>query len=56
VIHTWYDRSEIGSAVRAQLANGRYPCEHIYGDGHSGARIAETLATCTLTIEKRLAY
>lgn len=56
VLHTGYDRSEIVEAVRTQLANGRYPSEHIYGDGHAGPRIAEILATCRLTIEKRLAY
>jgi hypothetical protein len=42
--------------VRAQAAHGRYPSEHIYGDGRSGKRIAEVLATAPLRIEKRLWY
>jgi UDP-N-acetylglucosamine 2-epimerase len=56
VVHSTHDRDEISEAVRAQLANGRYPSEHIYGDGYAGPRIAETLATCNLKIEKKLAY
>ena len=56
IVHTGHDRDEILEAVRMQLANGRYPSEHIYGDGHAGPRIAETLATCDLTIEKKLTY
>jgi hypothetical protein len=42
--------------VREQIARGRYPVEHIYGDGRSGERIADVLATAPLTIEKRLWY
>ena len=30
--------------------------DHLYGDGHAGARIADCLATAPLTVEKRLTY
>jgi UDP-N-acetylglucosamine 2-epimerase len=56
VTHVAHDREAIAVAVREQLSHGRYESEHIYGDGQSGARIAEVLATCPLTIEKRLWY
>ena len=56
VVHAGYDRGEIAAAARRQIEHGRYESEHIYGDGRSGARIAEVLATTPLTIEKRLCY
>jgi UDP-hydrolysing UDP-N-acetyl-D-glucosamine 2-epimerase len=56
VVNVPYDRQAIADAVRRQIDNGRYPSEHIYGDGRAGERIAEVLATCPLTIEKRLWY
>jgi UDP-hydrolysing UDP-N-acetyl-D-glucosamine 2-epimerase len=51
-----YDRREIGEAIRAQVAHGRYPRDLLYGDGHAGRRIADLLAEVPLKIEKRLAY
>ncbi|MDP2954982.1 MAG: UDP-N-acetylglucosamine 2-epimerase [Longimicrobiales bacterium] len=51
-----YDRSAIVAAVRAHLANGRYPSDPLYGDGRAGARVADLLATVPLTVAKRLAY
>lgn len=56
VVNVPHDFDAIISAVREQIAHGRYPSEHIYGDGRSGARIAEVLASAPLTIEKRLWY
>jgi UDP-hydrolysing UDP-N-acetyl-D-glucosamine 2-epimerase len=56
VVHVPHDREAIAEAVRNQTAHGRYPSEHIYGDGQSGRRIAEVLATAPLGIEKRLWY
>jgi UDP-hydrolysing UDP-N-acetyl-D-glucosamine 2-epimerase len=50
------DRKEIVKAVHAQLAHGRYPSEHIYGDGNAGKRIAEILATVPLSVHKRITY
>lgn len=56
VVHVGYDRAEIAAAARDRIARGRTPSEHIYGDGKAGVRIAEILATCPLSIEKRLWY
>jgi UDP-hydrolysing UDP-N-acetyl-D-glucosamine 2-epimerase len=56
VITVAHDRRAIADAVQQQMANDRYPGEQIYGDGRAGQRIAEALATCSLTIEKRLWY
>lgn len=51
-----YDQHEIASAIRAQLAHGRYASDRTYGDGDAGKRIADLLAEVPLRIEKRLAY
>ncbi|HSW29266.1 MAG TPA: UDP-N-acetylglucosamine 2-epimerase [Longimicrobiales bacterium] len=51
-----YDRAAIAAAVRAHLANGRYPSDPLYGDGRAGERVAEILATCPLTVAKRITY
>lgn len=56
VLDVDYDREEIGGALRVHLSNGRYPNDHLYGDGRAGERIAETLSETPLRIEKRLAY
>jgi UDP-N-acetylglucosamine 2-epimerase len=56
VVHAGYDRAEIAAAARRQIAHGRYESEHIYGDGRSGKRVAEVLATAPLTLEKRQCY
>ena len=50
------DRDAIVAAVRAQIAHGRYPSDHIYGDGGAGERIANILATTPLRVQKRLSY
>jgi len=51
-----YDRSAIVVAVRKQLAHGRYPSNHLYGDGGAGARIATILVESPLRVQKRLSY
>jgi UDP-hydrolysing UDP-N-acetyl-D-glucosamine 2-epimerase len=56
VVDAEYDKEQIADAVRAQMANGRYPMEPIYGDGHAGERIAEILSTKRLSIHKRITY
>jgi UDP-hydrolysing UDP-N-acetyl-D-glucosamine 2-epimerase len=56
VVDVGYETAPIADAVRAQMANGRYPMEPIYGDGHAGERIAEILATKQLSIHKRITY
>ena len=51
-----YDREEIITAIRRQVAHGRYSQDFLYGDGKAGERIADLLATADLSIEKRLTY
>jgi UDP-hydrolysing UDP-N-acetyl-D-glucosamine 2-epimerase len=49
-------RDQIVDAVREQLRRGRYPSDHLYGDGQAGGRIANLLATAPLRVQKRLNY
>ena len=56
VIDVGYDRHEIVEAVHAQLEHGPFEHEPIYGDGHAGGRIADILASCDLSIDKRMTY
>jgi UDP-N-acetylglucosamine 2-epimerase len=56
VIDVDHDRAGITEAVREHLRNGRPAPDHLYGDGRAGARIADTLASAELRIEKRLTY
>jgi UDP-hydrolysing UDP-N-acetyl-D-glucosamine 2-epimerase len=56
VIDVGYDRKEIVAGIRTHLDNGHYPNDKLYGDGHAGERIADRLASMSLTIEKRLTY
>jgi len=51
-----YDGAAIETAVRAQLANGRYPRCTLFGDGHAGQRVANVLADAEIVVQKRLAY
>jgi UDP-hydrolysing UDP-N-acetyl-D-glucosamine 2-epimerase len=56
VVDAGYDRAEIAAAIRRQLAHGRYPADHLYGDGQAGGRIADVLARAPLRVQKRLAF
>jgi UDP-hydrolysing UDP-N-acetyl-D-glucosamine 2-epimerase len=56
VVFVDYARDQIAEAAARQASNGMYPGEQIYGDGRAGPRIADVLASCELTIEKRLRY
>lgn len=56
VLDVDHDRAAIAAAIRTHLADGRPQRDHLYGDGQAGARIADTLATAELRIEKRLTY
>ena len=47
---------DILSAARRQIAHDRYPSDTVYGDGRSGERIAEVLATTWPTLDKTIAY
>jgi len=50
------DSNQIASAIRRQLAHGRYPSDHLYGDGEAGGRIAEVLARAPFRVQKRLTF
>ncbi|MEQ1757972.1 MAG: UDP-N-acetylglucosamine 2-epimerase [Vicinamibacterales bacterium] len=56
VLDAGHDRAEIIRAIKAQVAHGRYPSDHLYGDGGAGVRIAAVLATSPLKVQKRLHY
>lgn len=56
VVDVRHDRDAIAAAVRRQVAHGRYPSEHIYGDGKAGPRIAEILAHSPLRLQKQITY
>jgi UDP-N-acetylglucosamine 2-epimerase len=56
VVDADYDRRAIVAAVKKQLAHGRYPSNHLYGDGGAGTRIAKILAESPLRVQKRLSY
>ena len=49
-------RKAIAAAIDEHRRNGRPKPDHLYGDGRAGDRIAATLATHELRIEKRLTY
>jgi UDP-N-acetylglucosamine 2-epimerase len=56
VIDVDHDREAIRAALGEHVQKGRPAADHLYGDGRAGERIADTLATARLTIEKRLTY
>ena len=56
VIDAAHDRAAIAAAIREHVRRGRPAPDHLYGDGHAGPRIADTLATVQLRIDKRLTY
>jgi len=43
---------EIKKGIEAQLRHGRYPSDKLFGDGQTGKRIAELLATTKPNIQK----
>jgi UDP-hydrolysing UDP-N-acetyl-D-glucosamine 2-epimerase len=49
-------KDAIAQALRKQIEHGRYPSEPVYGDGTAGKKIADVLATCSWTIQKRITY
>jgi UDP-N-acetylglucosamine 2-epimerase len=51
-----YERSAILAAIQRAVKGGRCKPDPLYGDGHSGSRIADLLAKTHLSIEKRLSY
>jgi UDP-hydrolysing UDP-N-acetyl-D-glucosamine 2-epimerase len=56
VMDAGYDAAAIEGALRAQIAHGRYGVSTLFGDGHSGQRVANILADAEISVQKRLAY
>ena len=56
VIDASYDEDCIANAINSQLSNGAYPMDPLYGDGESGNRVAEILASAEFQIQKRITY
>ena len=56
VIDVESSSDEIVAALERHLSAEPVPRVHLYGDGQAGGRIAEVLATCELSINKRLTY
>ncbi|PIE49104.1 MAG: UDP-N-acetylglucosamine 2-epimerase (hydrolyzing) [Flavobacteriales bacterium] len=56
VIDVDYDKNEIISSIKTQINNRRITPEHIYGDGSSGKKIANELATIELNFHKTIMY
>jgi len=56
IIDVGYREEEIKKAVMEQIKHGRYPSEHIYGDGSAGRKIADILSTIKIRNEKKFYY
>ena len=56
VVDVDYHQTAIADAIAQQTKNGRFPSNPIYGDGRAGERIAQILATCTIRLQKQIAY
>ena len=51
-----HDAKAIAAAMRRQIEHGPYPMEPIYGDGCAGECIADILAHCKVSVQKRITY
>lgn len=56
VIDVDHNCQMIADAVMEQVKHGSYEMEPIYGDGHAGERIADTLSTCSWQLQKQITY
>ncbi|MEM8822114.1 MAG: UDP-N-acetylglucosamine 2-epimerase [Pseudomonadota bacterium] len=56
VVDVDYDPAAIRAAMEANARRGKLASAGLYGDGRSGPRIAEVLATAPLSFHKRLTY
>ena len=52
VVDAGYDYFAIAAAIAHQIEHGRYNMDPIYGDGHSGQKIATILAHADLSLNK----
>lgn len=56
VVDVAADRASIRGGIEGQMAHGRYVTDAIYGDGRAGERIAATLWTEHVDVQKRITY
>jgi UDP-hydrolysing UDP-N-acetyl-D-glucosamine 2-epimerase len=56
VVTTAHDPQEIADAIADQMRHGRYESNPLFGDGTSGLKIADVLASMPLSVQKRLTY
>ena len=56
VIDVPHDEIQIRAAIERQFKNGRYPVNHLYGDGRAGDRISNVLAKSPLSFDKSFSY
>ncbi|MBO8221426.1 UDP-N-acetylglucosamine 2-epimerase [Prochlorococcus marinus] len=56
VIDVNHDSNNIYEAINYQIKHGKYKKSTIVGDGKSGKKIANYLATCKTTIQKKIHY
>lgn len=56
VIDVGYNATDIYNAIKQQLDHGRYTSLPTYGDGSAGAKIADILASISVTIQKQITY
>ena len=56
VIDVNHDSNNIYEAIHYQIKHGKYKKSNIVGDGKSGKKIANYLATCKTNIQKKIHY
>lgn len=56
VIDVDHSRDEILKAIQAQVKNGKYAMDPIYGNGNAGKKVADILASCEVSVQKRITY
>lgn len=56
VVDVDYVANDIVAAVRRQVSHGRYPADHVYGDGFASQKIVQVLSSCQFQIQKTIAY
>ena len=56
VVDVRCDAEAIVGAVRRQIAHGRYPSDHRYGDGAAGTQIARFLTDYWPALDKRITF
>lgn len=56
IVDVDHNSAAIEDAINYQVKHGRYETEPIYGDGHAGERIADTLSHCSWRLQKQITY